>query len=473
MDRIDACDVAGINEHLRAWARPGEFVRPIAIERVAMAEDALDALVETVEQFAGGGKVLMVCDHAPMKRAGEDLKPLVLDRLSRRVAVQLRHMPSKPGPCHAKMEAARELAAELADYTVLVSVGSGTITDVAKYARHLFVEANPKARMRFVSFPTAASVTAFTSALAVLSVDGVKRTISSRAPDAVICDLRTIADAPAAMTQAGFGDVMARSVAYGDYFLAHAVGMDDDFSLLPGRLLATAEQEMIDRADDVAEAAVPGVRAVTEAVLLAGMAMSIVNQTAPISGWEHVISHFFDMTAAYDRREQALHGGQVGVATLVAARAYERVWKNMDLERIAADPAPDAAANARRRIETTFAKYDSKGALIQELWRDYEKKLNRWQQAGEARRRFTAAKRAGEFDAFIAANVRSSGAIAESLAQAGAPLTFGALDQPVPLETAHAAVESSHLIRARFTLGDLLDQSGWLNATTARALLDR
>lgn len=473
MDRIDACDVAGINEHLRAWARPGEFVRPIAIERVVIAENALDALAETVARYAGRGNVLMVCDHTPMRRAGEDLKQLVFDRLGRGMPVRLRQMPSKPGPCHAKIEAARELAGELADCAVLLSVGSGTLTDVAKYARHLFVEAHPSTKTRFVSFPTAASVTAFTSALAVLSVDGVKRTISSRAPDAVICDLRTIADAPAIMTQAGFGDVMARSVAYGDYFLAHAVGMDDDFSVLPGRLLATAEQEMIDRAGDVAKAAVPGVRAVTEAVLLAGMAMSIVNQTAPISGWEHVISHFFDMTAGYDRREQALHGGQVGVATLVAARAYERVWKELDLDRIAADPAPNAAGDARRRIEKTFAKYDASGALIEEVWRDYDKKMTRWRHSGEARRRFAAAKRAGEFDAFIAANVRPSAAIEASLAQAGAPLTFGDLDQPVPPETAHAAVESSHLIRARFTLGDLLDQSGWLNATSARALLDR
>jgi glycerol-1-phosphate dehydrogenase [NAD(P)+] len=380
-------------------------------------------------------------------------------------------VPAKPGRCHAKLEAAQGLCAELGAYAVAVSLGSGTVTDITKYARHLFVEANPSATIRFVSFPTAASVTAFTSALAVLSVDGVKRTLSSRAPDAVICDLRTIADAPAIMSQAGFGDVLARSVAYGDYFLAHAVGMDDDFSALPGRLLAQAEQEMLDRADDVAKAALPGVRSVTEAVLLAGMAMSIVNQTAPISGWEHVISHFFDMTAGYDGREQALHGGQVGVATLVAARAYERAWNVLDLDRIASDVPADASAAWRRRVESTFAKYDPAGKLMAEIWRDYDKKMTRWARSGEARRRFVARKRAGEFDPFIAANVRTSQAVEDYLARAGAPRTFGTLDEPISPETAHAAVQSSHLIRARFTLGDLLDQGGWLNPDRAAALL--
>lgn len=472
MDRIDACDVQGINEHLRAWARPGEFVRPIAIRKVVMAEEALDALVEVVGEMAAGGKVLLTCDHTPVLRGGEDVKQVVLERLSQRMPVTLRRLPLTPGPCHAKLEAARELAAELAPYAAVVSVGSGTVTDVTKYARHLFVDANPNAKTAFISFPTAASVTAFTSALAVLSVDGVKRTISSKAPDAVVCDLRTIADAPAIMTQAGFGDVMARSVAYGDYYLAHVVGMDDDFSTLPGRLLADAEQEMIDRADEVAKAAVPGVRTVTEAVLLAGMAMSIVNQTAPISGWEHVISHFFDMTAAYDGREQALHGGQVGVATLVSARAYERAWNDLDVDRIARDVPPGATNGWRSRIESTFGKYDPKGALIAEVWRDYDKKMTRWNSSAQARRRFAAAKRAGEYESFLSANVRTSEAVEASLRRAGAPLTFTTLDQPISTETAHAAVQFGHLIRARFTLGDLLDQSGWLDTATARALLD-
>ena len=51
-----------------------------------------------------------------------------------------------------------------------------------------------------VLVPTAASVTAFTSSLAVLLVDGVKRTRPSRFPDAVVCDLETLAAAPPAMT---------------------------------------------------------------------------------------------------------------------------------------------------------------------------------------------------------------------------------------------------------------------------------
>ncbi len=349
-------------------------------------------------------------------------------------------------------------------------MGSGSVTDVSKYARHLLLEENPSASMPFIAFPTAASVTAFTSALAVLTVEGVKRTLSSRPPSAVICDLRTIADAPPIMVQAGFGDVLARSVAYGDYYLANEIGMDDGFSSVPGQLLSWSEQDMLQRAEQVAARELAGVRSVMEAILLAGMAMSVVNQTAPISGWEHVISHYLDMSSGYDKREQALHGGQVGAATLSSARAYERAWSRLDLDRISSSIAVDASAE-KRRVESLFMKFDTSGGMAAEIWRDYDKKMTRWQKAKPARERFVARKRAGEYEAFLRQNVRPSSAVAAALARAGAPQRFCDLDQPIAFASAHAAVQFSHIIRARFTLGDLLDQGGWLTAESAASVL--
>ncbi|MBI4581782.1 MAG: iron-containing alcohol dehydrogenase [Planctomycetes bacterium] len=471
MERIDLADITAVNERLGGWAAPGEDIRPIIIERLVIADDALDALADVVRRMAGGGRVLLVCDRTPMRRGSDDLKHLVVDRLARVVSLDVRRLPDGPGELHPSREAAQQLAAGLASYAVVVSVGSGSLTDVAKYARHLAIERNPAADVKFVCFPTAASVTAYTSALAVLTVSGVKRTLASRPPSAVVCDLRTLADAPPIMTQAGFGDVIARSVAYGDYYLANEIGMDDGFSTVPGRLLTWAEQDMIERAEDVAASRLPGVRSVAEAILLAGMAMSVVNQTAPISGWEHVMSHFLDMTAAFDAREQALHGGQVGAATLVSARGYERAWANLDLERLCSDTGGDNLDGERQRLESMFRRYDPSGAMTAEIWRDYERKLTRWARAADARRRFAAQKRAGEYEEFLGRNVRPSEAIATALARAGAPRRFRDLDRPIPAASAHAAVQFSHLIRARFTLGDLLDRSGWLNARAAESIL--
>ncbi|MCH7814167.1 MAG: iron-containing alcohol dehydrogenase, partial [Planctomycetes bacterium] len=265
-----------------------------------------------------------------------------------------------------------------------------------------------------------------------------------------------------------FGDVLARSVAYGDWFLAAQLGMDDGFSELPRSMLAAAEQAMIDRADTVARGAPDALRSVLDGLLLAGMAMSVVGQTAPVSGWEHAISHHLDLTAQADGRRSALHGAQVGVATLVAARAYERAWPDLDLDRLARNVN---LSTVQGRVRATFARLDASGRLVDELWRDLAKKLNRWNAAGAARRSFIERKRAGCYDAFLRANVRSSAAVADALTRATAPRRFADLTEPISAVTARTAVSNAHLVRARFTLGDLLDQAGWLDDANVAALL--
>jgi glycerol-1-phosphate dehydrogenase [NAD(P)+] len=311
-------------------------------------------------------------------------------------------------------------------------------------------------------------VTAYTSALAVLTVHGVKRTLPARPPEAVVCDLPALAHAPLPMTQAGFGDVMARSVSYGDWFLANGLGMDDGFSDVPGRLLDYAEQAMTDVAEDVAVAGPAGVRAVLEAVLLAGIAMSVVNQTAPISGWEHVLSHYLDLRAGCASREAALHGAQVGVGTVMAARAYERAWPALDVDRLLRDEGGSAHASARVEAGAGWAP---DAHLREEIVRDYTKKLARWSESSGARKAFAAAKRRGEFDEFLARNVRSSDAVVSALRRAGAPTGFDELQPQTPPDVALDALLHAHTIRARFTLGDLLDFAGWLTPEAGRGLL--
>jgi glycerol-1-phosphate dehydrogenase [NAD(P)+] len=465
---IDPTDVERINQRVRAWASPDETVHPVRTRQVLIEQDALDGLTDEVRTRAPGGRVLLVVDRTPIKRGGEDLKALIEDRLARTGPLEIRRLPDEAGGSfHADLETAGQLAAELSHYAAVVSVGSGSITDVAKYARHLHVEQTGR-DLPFVCFPTAASVTAYTSALAVLSIDGVKRTLPARAPDAVVCDLQTLADAPPIMTQAGFGDVLARSVSYGDWFLAHQLGMDEGFSQVPARLLETAERRMIESAERIAACELDGIRVLTDAVLLAGMAMSLVNQTAPVSGWEHVISHCLDLTAAGDGRRPALHGGQVGVATLVSARAYERAWGNLDLDRLLSDAS---AAHADHTIESAFGKHDPTGKLTAEVRRDYARKLTRWNAALPARRIFVDRARAGEFDEFLQENVRTSAQVADALRRARAPQRFADLDQPVPESTAFHTIQNAHLIRARFTFGDLLAQTGWLTDGSAAALM--
>ncbi|MCH9001011.1 MAG: iron-containing alcohol dehydrogenase [Planctomycetes bacterium] len=464
MEHIDPTDIVNINERVRAWAGSGERLQPVRIDRIVLADDSIDALTDELRGMAAGKRVLVVVDQTPMRRGGDDLKPLLEEAMARVCEPDVRTPADDAhGHFHADFESAQRFAGELGgqpgNYAAIVSIGSGSITDVAKYARHLHAE-KTGASVPFVCFPTAASVTAYTSALAVLTIAGVKRTLPALPPDIVICDLRTLAGAPRRMTQAGFGDVLARSVSYGDWYLANQLGMDDGFSLVPGRLLKHAEQEMLGAATGVAGGKRAAVHAVMNALLLAGMAMSVVRQTAPLSGWEHAISHFFDLTAAGDGRKTALHGAQVGVATLVSARAYELAWHELDVEQLTSDRDETVY---RKTLERVFGRYDTTGALLAELWEDLAKKLARWREASAVRQHFIVSKRAGEYDDFIEEAVRSARAVENALREAGAPRRFCDLDEPIGGDSVTSAVRFAHLVRARFTFGDLLSECNWLD----------
>ncbi|MCC6179337.1 MAG: iron-containing alcohol dehydrogenase [Chloroflexi bacterium] len=456
---------------LRAWlAARGDdrVISDVPIRRILVQADALSDLPGVLADLDAPTRVLLVQDGRPYERAGASLKPLVYELLvsaGRQVEV-LTLPPGADGLVHADLEQVGRVRAVIDDRpTTVVALGSGTVCDVAKHGCFL-AERDGNARTTLVLVPTAVSVTAFTSSLAVLFVDGVKRTRPSRFANAIVCDLETLAAAPASMTRAGLGDCVARFVSYGDWYLAYQLGLVDRYSETPLALMGEhLDEEYLAHAPLVAAARPAGLAFLARQVLLAGLAQSIVNLSTPLSGSEHVISHVLDMGASAWKRPFALHGAQVGVATLVATRAYELLWERFDPGRPRpASPAPDRVEAA---IRDTFGSLDPSGRMAAECWRDYSKKLALWTTSGD---RFDAVR--ARWDAEISPRlrqlVRPSSTVREILRRAGHPLTFADLEPSIPNEQARFAVANGPYIRERFVVGDLLN---WLDLNAVSAPL--
>ena len=117
-----------------------------------------------------------------------------------------------PADLHATEDAVARVRERLRNG--LVAVGSGTLTDVVRYAAH-------GAGCDFVSVPTAASMDGYASSVAALERDGVKMTLPARAPSAILADPRIAAAAPVELTRAGIGDLLAKTSARVDWLAAH------------------------------------------------------------------------------------------------------------------------------------------------------------------------------------------------------------------------------------------------------------
>jgi glycerol-1-phosphate dehydrogenase [NAD(P)+] len=460
---MDPLNIDGLNDWLDSQGSPGR----IAVKEVVIENDLFPSLPTLLKaQRAADRPVLVFMDHTPMRRRRRDAKQEFLRAISTVCTPEVRRLGTEAHPPHADLALAEQLAAQLPTGCLLISLGSGTVTDLAKHARFLADRnAARQDRRTFVSIPTACTVTAFSSALAVLGVAGVKRTIPSQNPDYTWIDLAMLSDAPADLTRAGVGDLLARPIAYADWYLSSLLGIDESYSEVPRMLLADHEARLPQVAGSLARGDAPAFRMLMEALLLAGYAMSVTGQTTPISGWEHVMSHYLDMTAGALGRPLNLHGVQVAAGTFVATRAYNEFLQRVTAEDLNRAADVDLGRIARQQIQDHFAPIDPSGAIRAELLHDYLPKAQRWQAARGNIRRLAREWATGHVREEIASRLVPLERLDAIAAAVNLPTSLAALTS-LPTGSAPAdTVRYCHLVRQRFTLGDMLAAVGWVEPT--------
>ncbi len=454
-------------EALRRWlASRTEPLAPLTIRQIIMGPEILDELpARAVEACADRPGPILIMDRTPMCRDGATIKPKVLAALRERLGdVTPIELGEPDAPPHADLALATDLAGRIEPGSLVVTFGSGTITDLAKHAMYL-IEQDGGAGFEHLCCPTACTVTAFTSSMAVLAVGGVKRTLPSRAPDVVLVDLTMIRDAPVELTRAGFGDLMARCTAYGDWYLGDVFGVDETFNTVPFDLLAQAEQGLLDHAAAIGRGELAGLRTLAETLMLAGIGMSIVDQTTPVSGWEHVLSHYLDLRAMAADRDTGLHGAQVGAAALISATAFETLLAaHDDVWRRPPSFQPD---QARRRIHEHFGPFDTDGEMVAELWRDYAVKADRIVEALARWSNVADRWHSGDLPDQLRRFVRPSAVVGDALRRAGAEADLVSASGTGDRDLARSAILHGHRVRRRFTLGDVLELLGLLTPSVA------
>jgi glycerol-1-phosphate dehydrogenase [NAD(P)+] len=441
---------------------PASRLHPVAMSRIVVGRDALAELPGIVAGLRGAGPVAVVTDAVPMRRGDADLKSTVETYLEAAGSEVIRVvLGSRDTELHADAEAIAAAVVRARGCSCIVSVGSGTICDVAK-------EVGRELGVPQVVVQTANSVNAFSDDMAVLLIHGVKRTVPSRWPDALVIDLETVRSAPPRLNRAGVGELVAMFTAPADWRLAAAVGLDDTWDRRVVDLFRNGADALLDAAPRATSDDLEAHRTLAELMTLSGLALGIAGRTAPISGTEHTVSHLLDMAAAQSGRSTGLHGAQVGVAALAVSVLWDRLLASFDPERLLSTPAPAPSA-MEARIGAAFRDLDPSGAMAAECWSAYSRKLTGW----EAHRRELPALIDG-WDALVAELRTLLGAppaIAAALRSAGAAATFDELDPPATRATAVWALLNGHLMRDRFTIADLAFFGGaWSEDVAAEAI---
>lgn len=432
------------------------------IPAMLFESDAIYRLPEVLKQAKGdpASPVLVVMDSTPMLRKGKDLKQLILQIMTEagwKVEPVLMQ-PDATGQVHTDMPHIEAVKQHIRAGVSLLAVGSGTVCDITKHASYL-CEKETGVRSSFVVFQTANSVSAFTSNMAPTFVDGVKRTLASRYPDALVCDLETLADAPYEMTAAGVGDLLAAFVSLPDWYLANQLGMDDSYSELAQDLMGPLDRIFQASAESIHHRSPEGMAVLAKLIALGGLAMSLSHATTPMSGYEHVMSHILDLLAEAAQQPLAQHGSQVSLTTLLAAETYQRFMAEFDPGEVNVDACYPGADDMAARIRQTFLQVDPTGKAGEECWADYRLKLEAWHQKRAHFQDFL--KRWPDIQPRLAAWTRAPQDLIQILRDIEAPIKFSQLIPPASQQQAHFAFMSAPLMRRRLTIGDMFIFLNW------------
>ena len=355
----------------------------------------------------------------------------------------------KEGEVKASVETSDELRSMLPKgVEFLVVMGSGTMNDLTKYAATAL-------GVPYVVIGTAPSMNGYTSNISALSAHGFKTTQDITPAAAVIADIDIMKEAPIEMIRAGMGDLLSKNVCNADWRLSHRL-KNTYFCEVPQQMIRRQETYYLEHARELGARDAEAIRQLTEAIMNSGFSMAIVGESSPSSGSEHLLSHYWEMQCEMSGRPINLHGAQVGVGTLIAAEVYERVRRmtpgDIDLEKARRNykTAEDCRATVRKHY----------GALADRTFQETTRKIVPW---SVKEKELTTLKSEWE-DLWrdLARFLRPCAALERAMKEAGCPTRTGELN--ISREDTYNAIRYARLQRNRYTVLDLADECGWLEA---------
>ena len=302
----------------------------------------------------------------------------------------------------------------------------------------------------------------YTSAGAPLTRDGFKKTIGCRPPLAILADLDVVASAPAEMTGWGYGDLAGKVPAGGDWIIADALGLEP-IDAVAWPLVQDNLAGWLAEPDKVKAGEPAAIEDLFAGLTLAGLAMEFHGTSRPASGADHQIAHIFEMESLMHEGERVSHGACVALGTVTSMQLFDFAL-SQDLAALdhaailAAAPSLDAK---KAEIEATFAPALAEKALQETSAKHASPEVHR------ARLEMLAGIWP-QLQARLSTHMMRAPAMVALLERAGAPTR----PEHIGIDEArlYRTVLAGRFIRSRYTILDLLEETGLLHRALAATL---
>ena len=317
-------------------------------------------------------------------------------------------------------------------------IGSGTLNDLVK-------RACGELGLPYMVFATAASVDGYASDGAALLVDGFKKTLPCPAPEVIIADEGILTEAPSAMTAAGYADLFAKKCAGADWIIAdiaeEAPIQHDIWELVQKDLESWL--------------ALPcSISNLYSGLTAAGIAMQRMQDSRPVSGAEHLLSHIWEMSHLEKDGIPVSHGFKVAIGSLTMLKVFER---------IIAESAPDVEACCAQyptleEFNIRAEKYFS-GAILKVVKKTL---IDKYPSQEQLKKRLTLLHDNWNLlQNRLSDQLPDYHSVEKAFIEMGCPVI--AEDIGLTNSSVIKTLKKAQLIRNRYTSLDLLVDTGWLD----------
>ncbi len=294
------------------------------LKHVLIGTGVLEKLPEILNEYKC---IYLICDVNTYKACGEKVE----DILSAQYLVQNTLVMSNNGdvviPNEEKISEIENAMLEGTDF--ILGVGSGVINDLCKYVSH-------KHGIPYGIVATAPSMDGYASVGSALILEGMKVTLNAKPPIIIVADTDVLKNAPMQMIRAGYGDIVGKYSCLNDWKLSALINGEYFCQKVYDLTFAQAEK-VKGLADKIESRDSETAKALMEALVLVGIAMSFVGNSRPASGSEHHLSHFFEITGILENKEYFPHGIDVAFSSIETSKIRDLLLsstpKNLSFDR--------------------------------------------------------------------------------------------------------------------------------------------
>ena len=383
----------------------------------------------------GAGKPFLLCDRDTYRAAGERAASVLEEN---GIPVSL-HVVERTKPAPDERIVGEAVMYCPPDADAVVAVGSGVLNDTGKIL-------SAARGIPDIIVGTAPSMDGFASGTSSMERGGLKVSLPSKCPDAVIGEPEILAAAPVHMIRSGIGDMLAKYVSIAEWKIA-ALLVGDPYCDTVAQIVRHALEVCVGAGPAAVNGDPDAAAKLTEGLTVSGLAMNYAGISRPASGMEHYVSHILDMRALAFGTPADLHGIQCGIAALEVIRVYERLARiEPDRERALsfARSFDRGAWNARLR--------ERLGAGAESMIRGEERE-GKYDLGKHAARLERILENWGRIREIIA-ELPPSSELEAFMRSVGHPVSFGGIG--VSEEDADWAFRMAKDIRDKYVLGRLL-----------------